>query len=112
MVAASAGVTRQTIYQYETVGPPLDDDVLRKVEAAYGLAPGALIGAMFVTGGASLDYWRGRVEEVQGYAVDVAGRLARLAADMGEGGATSPSEAQLNAGAAASPPHAQPRTGT
>jgi transcriptional regulator with XRE-family HTH domain len=81
-IVRASGKTRQTVYNWETDGPPFDDETLAAVERAYDLEPGALVGALLVTGSESLDFWRGRVEEARGYAVDLAARLASIAESM------------------------------
>jgi hypothetical protein len=70
------------VYNWETGGLPLEDETLSVVERAYELEPGTLVNALLVTGSESLDYWRGRVEEARGYAVDLAARLASIAESM------------------------------
>lgn len=81
-IAKRAQVSRQTVYNWETDGPPFDDTSIMKVEDAYELERGSLVSALFVTGSETLDYWRGKVESAQGFAVDLAARLGAIAEEM------------------------------
>lgn len=75
-------ISRQTIYNWETEGPPLDDETLARVEEAYRIEPGSLVAALMVTGDESLDYWRGQVDLARGLAVDLAAKLADISESM------------------------------
>lgn len=110
-IANDAGVSRQQVYDWEKLGPPLNDETFNRVERAYRLEAGTLMAEMFVGRGDPLDYWRKRVEEVQEVVANAVSRLAALSAEMGGTDELSPAPADEEIEAALSDQIAEDEAG-